>query len=221
MTAHRKTRIFLVDDHPLVREWLTQLIQQEPDLTVCGEADEAPQALQAIAAAKPDLAIVDLSLKRGSGIDLIKNLKSICPELIVLVLSMHDESLYAERVLHAGARGYVMKREATQNVIAAIRRVLQGRLSISEGVAERLAEKVIEGKPAAAHLSLERLSDRELAVFELLGQGYETRRIAADLQVSPKTVQAYCARIKDKLKLTNVRELLRAAIQWQESRQAR
>ena len=212
----RKRRVFLVDDHPLVREWLTNLINQQPDLTVCGEAESAPQALGAMGAAKPEVAIVDLSLKDSSGIELIKDLKQCHPDVAVLVLSMHDESHYAERALRAGARGYIMKRETTRKVIGAIRQVLEGKLCISEAVAAALAARFVEGKTPAPHSPIELLSDRELAVFELLGQGRGTREIAETLRLSMKTVQAYSARIKDKLHLASATELLREAIRWHE-----
>jgi DNA-binding NarL/FixJ family response regulator len=214
----QKTKIILVDDHPLVREWLTNLIHQQPDLIVCGEAETAPMALQAIAATKPDVAIVDISLKDSSGIELIKNIKASHPRVAVIVLSMHDERLYAERALRAGARGYIMKRETTKKVIAAIHRVLEGKLYVSEKLASLFAEKFVDGHATTAASPIEQLSDRELEVFQLLGEGYETRHIAESLHVSMKTIQVYCARIKEKLKLANATELLREAIRWNESR---
>jgi DNA-binding NarL/FixJ family response regulator len=215
--ANAKRSIFLVDDHPLVREWLSNLIHEQPDLAVCGEAESGPEALQAMLAAKPDVAIVDISLKDSSGIELIKNLKQTCPTVSVLVLSMHEESHYAERALRAGARGYVMKRETTRKVIAAIRQVLEGKLAISESIATALAAQFVEGKGPATQSLAELLSDRELEVFELLGQGRGTRQIAEVLRVSVKTVQAYCARIKEKLSLASATELLREAVRWYES----
>ncbi|SRR5258706_8995657 len=217
---HRK-RVFLVDDHPLVREWLTNLINQQPDLSVCGESENAPQALQAISASKPDIAIVDLSLKDSSGIELIKALKEAQPGVAVLVLSMHDETHYAERALRAGAKGYVMKRETTRKVIEAIRRILDGKLYISEKVAEVLAGRVAEGRRPEGLSPVEKLSDRELEVFEMLGQGQGTRQISETLRVSVKTVQAYCARIKEKMNLSSATELLREAIRWSEKKQPR
>jgi DNA-binding NarL/FixJ family response regulator len=212
-----KTRIFLVDDHPLVREWLTNLIHQQTDLIVCGEAEAAAPALQAINELRPDVAIVDISLTDSSGIELIKGIKATQPRVAVIVLSMHDERLYAERALRAGARGYVMKRETAGKIIAAIRQVLEGKLYVSEALASLLAEKFVDGG-AISCSPVEQLSDRELEVFQLLGQGHETRRIAESLHVSMKTVQAYCARIKEKLRLANATELLREAIRWHESR---
>jgi len=212
-----KTNIFLVDDHPLVREWLTNLIQQQSDLVVCGESADAPQALQAITATKPDVAIVDISLKTGSGIELIKNLKALQPDVSVIVLSMHDERLYAERALRAGARGYIMKSETAKKVITAIRQVLAGKIYMSESLAALFVEKFVDGRLPASGSLVDRLSDRELETFQLLGKGYETRQVAEMMKVSMKTVQAHCAHIKEKLKLTNAAELLREAVRWQEN----
>jgi len=213
----RKINIFLVDDHPLVREWLTNLLNQQPDFSVCGETGHAPEALQLIAAAKPDIAIVDLTLASGSGLDLIKNLKAGQPGVAVLVLSMHDEMLYAERALRAGASGYIMKSEATQQVIQAVRTVLNGQVYVSPKVASLLAQKLISGKKENVSLPVAELSDRELEVFQLLGRGYSTRQISEHLHVGFKTVQSYSARIKEKLNLANINELMREAIRWQEN----
>ena len=212
-----KARIFIVDDHPLVREWLTTLIQRQSDLAVCGEAEDTAAALEAIPKAKPDVAVVDLALKSGSGLELIKDLKQTYPAVAIVVLSMHDELLYAERVFRAGARGYVMKRDSTKKIVEAIRAVRDGRRYMSERVAAVMADKLADGQPGnAAPVTL--LSDRELEVFELLGQGHETSHIAASLHVSVKTVQAFYARIKEKFKLGTERELLREAVRWQEDR---
>ena len=215
--GHPKKSVFLVDDHPLVREWLTNLINQQPDLRVSGEAESGPQALAAIPALKPDVAIVDIALKDSSGIELIKDLKQCFPRVSVLVLSMHEESHYAERALRAGAKGYIMKRETTRMVITAIRQVLNGKLYVSESIAAAMAAQFVEGKTLANLSPVEQLSDRELEVFELLGQGRGTRQIAEMLRVSVKTVQAYCARIKEKLSLRSATELRREAIRWHES----
>jgi len=212
-----KARIFIVDDHPLVREWLTTLIQRQSDLSVCGEAEDTATALEAIPKAKPDVAVVDLALKSGSGLELIKDLKQAYPAVAIVVLSMHDELLYAERVFRAGARGYVMKRDSTKKIVEAIRAVRDGRRYMSERVAAVMADKLADGQPGnAAPVTL--LSDRELEVFELLGQGHETSHIAASLHVSVKTVQAFYARIKEKFKVGTERELLREAVRWQENR---
>ena len=214
MPNHKQ--VFLVDDHPLVREWLTNLINKRPDLQVCGEAGSAPEALQRIGAIQPDIAIVDITLASGSGIELIKDLQSQHPAVAVLVLTMHDETVYALRALRAGARGYIMKAEATTKIIQAIRTVLEGRLYVSDKVTALMAEKFAD-LPRKAGSPSELLSDRELEVFQLLGRGLSTRQIADQLLISFKTVQAFCARIKDKLQLDNVNELLREAIRWQES----
>ncbi len=217
----RKRTVFIVDDHPLVREWLTNLINQQPDLVVCGEAETAPEAFAAIGASQPDIAIVDISLKNSSGIELIKNLKESHPTVAVLVLSMHEESHYAGRALRAGARGYVMKRETTRKVIEAIRRILEGKLYVSEALAGLLAANFIDDKKGAGRSPIEQLSDRELEVFDMLGRGLGTRQIAGTLGISLKTVQAYCARIKEKLNLDSGTELLREAIRWNDSRHPR
>lgn len=218
-TAIQKKQVFLVDDHPLVREWLTNLINQQPDLEVCGEAATAPEATQGIANQKPAVAIVDISLKDSSGIELIKSLKLSNPDLAVLVLSMHDELVYARRALRAGAKGYIMKRETTKKVIEAIRRVLEGKLYVSEAVADTIFTQFAEGKTLPASSPVERLSDRELVVFDLLGQGLGTREIAERLRVSIKTVQAYCGRIKEKLNLGSATELLREAMRHNETKE--
>jgi DNA-binding NarL/FixJ family response regulator len=215
-----KIKIFLVDDHPLVREWLTNLIHQQPDLAVCGESADAPHALQEISATRPEVAIVDISLKHGSGIELIKNLKVMQPGVAVIVLSMHDERLYAERALRAGARGYIMKSETAKKVILAVRQVLAGKIYMSESLAAVFAEKFVDGRLPAGGSLVEQLSDRELETFQLLGKGYETRQVAEMMKVSMKTVQAHCAHIKEKLKLTNAAELLREAVRWQENNPA-
>ena len=217
----QKIKVLLVDDHPLVREGLVNLINQQADLQICGEAGNEPQALELIRTVQPHVAIVDISLENGSGIELIKSIKAMFPAVTVLVLSMHDESLYAERALRAGARGYVMKREAAKKVIQAIRSVLAGQLYVSDKIAALMAEKFVEGRTAATASPIEQLSNRELEVFQLLGLGHNTRQIADHLHVGFKTVQAYCARIKEKLKLANATELLREAIRWQESQQAK
>jgi DNA-binding NarL/FixJ family response regulator len=218
-TMSKKNKVLLVDDHPLVREWLANLINEQHDLRVCGEASNAPQAFQMIGVEKPDIVIVDLSLEGGSGIDLIKNIKPAHPDVAMIVLSMHDESLYAERALRAGARGYIMKREATKKILQAIRSVLDGKLYISDKISDAMAEKFVDGRPTAATSPVEQLSDRELEVFQLLGRGYSTRQIADHLHVGFKTVQTYSARIKEKLNLDNITQLLHEAIRWHESQQ--
>ena len=217
--SKQKSRIFLVDDHPLVREWLTNLINQQPDLEVCGEAENAAQALRGISATKPVLAIIDISLNAASGLELVKDLCIQHPSVAPLVLSMHEEELYAERAMRAGARGYVRKRETSKSILAAIRRVLEGGIYVSEKLSNAMALKFLKGQEAVGlpRSRVEQLSDRELEVFQLLGQGRSTSEIADELHLSLKTVQAYCVRAKEKLGLTTAAELLREAILWQES----
>jgi DNA-binding NarL/FixJ family response regulator len=210
---NRKLKVLLIDDHPLVREWLTSLVNQQPDMTVCGEAESMQGALKILKAAGPDIAVVDLSLKDASGLELVKTIKAKWPQVGIVVLSMHDEDVYAERCIRAGARGYVMKRESTKRIITAIHEVHAGRLCVSEQMAASFAEKFVGGR-AGAQSGLQELSDRELEVFDLLGRGLGTRQIAESLNVSIKTVQAYCARIKQKLHLATATELLREAVRW-------
>ncbi|OPY79344.1 MAG: Oxygen regulatory protein NreC [Syntrophorhabdus sp. PtaU1.Bin153] len=217
-TARQKHKIFIVDDHPIVRKGLSQLINQEADLVVCGEAANAESALENLKKLKPDLAIVDISLKGVDGIELIKQMKVRYSNLPVLVVSMHDESLFAERALRVGARGYIMKQEAIENMMEAIRKVLRGELYISERVSATIVKKFIDGKSESTSSPEELLSDRELEVFQLIGQGIGTREIAEQLHVSVKTVEAYRANIKEKLSLKNATELLKHAMHWVETR---
>jgi len=212
----RKHKVFIVDDHPLVREGLANLINQQNDAAVCGEAEDSTGAISAIQTINPDIVLVDISLKNESGLELVKTLRTQFPELAVIVLSMHDEALYAERALHAGARGYVMKRETTKSVLTAIRRVLEGDIYVSDRVVNSMAKRMSSRKTAAAE-PVERLSDRELEIFRLLGQGRTPSQIAEDLRLSLKTVQAYCARAKEKFGVTSLTELLRAAIRWEDA----
>jgi DNA-binding NarL/FixJ family response regulator len=206
--------VFLVDDHPLLREGLAGLINRAPEIKICGEAETASDALDGICRTKADAAIVDLSLKEGSGIELIKAIRSNAPNTAVLVLSMHDERRYAERCIRAGARGYVMKAELATRVVDALRDILAGRIHISEQMRAAFVERFVDGTPPLSLSPPDVLSDRELEVFELLGQGFETRRVAEMLGLNIKTIQAFCARIKDKLQLANASELLREAVLW-------
>jgi DNA-binding NarL/FixJ family response regulator len=220
MAANRQEKkqapssVFIVDDHPIVRQGLKLLINQEADLTVCGEAEDAKAALLSIRKLKPAIAIIDISLGRDSGIELIKNIKLQYPDLSVLVLSMHDESLYAERAFRAGAKGYIMKQEAPEKVIIAIRRVLQGDIYLSEAMGSKMLNKLIYSSRELLSSPVELLSDREMQVFKLLGSGLSTRQVADQLHVSIKTVEAYRANIKDKLKLKSSSELVQHAIHW-------
>jgi DNA-binding NarL/FixJ family response regulator len=217
VTPARKYRIFLVDDHPLVREGLANLINAQSDLIVCGEAEDSAGAITRIARTRPDVALVDISLKNESGLELVKNLESQFPLVALIVLSMHDEALYAERALRAGARGYVMKRETTKSVLASIRRVLEGGVYVSERVVNSMARRFSSSYKGPESSPVERLSDRELEIFRLLGQGRTTVQIAEDLHLSLKTVQAYCARAKEKFGVSSLGELLRAAIRWEDA----
>ena len=217
VTPARKYRIFLVDDHPLVREGLANLINAQNDFLVCGEAEDSAGAMTGIAKTRPDVALVDISLKNESGLELVKNLESQFPLVALIVLSMHDEALYAERALRAGARGYVMKRESTKSVLASIRRVLEGGVYVSERVVNSMARRFSSSSKGAESSPVERLSDRELEIFRLLGQGRTTAQIADDLHLSLKTVQAYCARAKEKFGVSSLGELLRAAIRWEDA----
>ena len=206
-------RIVIVDDHPMVRERLADVINRESDLRVCGEAEDRAGALDVITREKPGLAIVDLTLKRSNGLDLIKDLHVMHPNLLILVLSMQDESLYAERVVRAGAHGYITKYEATGKILDAIRQVLSGKMFLSPEVSDDILSRML-GKSKAALRSIDVLSDRELQVFELVGQGYGTRQIAEFLGLDGKTVETYRSRIKEKLEIKDASELLRRAIAW-------
>jgi len=213
-----KSRVFIVDDHPLVREGLTNLINAQDDVIVCGEAKDSAEAIDGIAKERPEVAVIDISLANESGLELIKNLVRQFPQVALIVLSMHDEALYAERALRAGARGYVMKHETSKSVLASIRHVLGGGLYVSERIANRIALRLTSSRRPVASSPVERLSDRELEIFRLLGQGRSPSEIAGDLNLSLKTVQAYCARAKEKFGITSLTELLRAAIQWDDAR---
>ena len=216
-TVSGKRSVFIVDDHPLVREGLTNLINGQNDLIVCGEAKDSAEAIAGIAKERPDVGIIDISLANESGLELIKHLVKQFPQVGIIVLSMHDEALYAERALRAGARGYVMKHETSKSVLASIRRVLAGGVYVSERIVNRMALRLTSSRRSIASSPVERLSDRELEIFQLLGQGRSPSEIAGDLKLSLKTVQAYCARAKEKLGVTSLTELLRAAIQWDDA----
>lgn len=208
--------ILVVDDHPLMRKGLAMTLQAEPDLNVCAQVADAEEALAALEKLDPDLAIVDISLPGMSGLELIKHMQALKPELRTLVVSRHDEALYAERAIRAGARGYVMKLEAGDMIVKAVRRVLAGGIYVSEEINERLLLGLAAGRQELAQSPLEVLSDRELEVFELTGRGLGTREIAERLHLSVKTVESYRARIKDKLNLKTAAELMQHAVQWVE-----
>jgi DNA-binding NarL/FixJ family response regulator len=211
-TAVGKRKLFLVDDHPIVRQGLAQLIDSEADLTVIGQGEDAYQSLRAIRDAKPDMVIVDVSLKDSDGIELVKELKSQLPELPVLVLSMHDETLYAERALRAGAGGYVMKQEAPQTLLSAIRTVLSGQVFVSNKMGATLLQRMVGNKKRSGGLPMDRLTDRELEVFRMIGAGNSVKEIADKLFLSVKTVEAHREHIKEKLNFKSSADLLRFAI---------
>src|SRR5277367_4028821 len=210
----KKARIFVVDDHPIVRQGLTLLIDRERDLMVCGEAEEAQTAMQKITVCHPDILIVDISLNGPDGLDLLKNIRLKYPTLPVLILSMHDESIYAERALRAGANGYIMKQEATEKVLVAIRRILQGGVYLSERLTSTMIHQYVHGAGAGKSSPLLSLTDRELEIFRLIGEGHTTRQIADELHLSVKTIESHQAHIKEKLALKNARELVQHAIEW-------
>ena len=209
-----KIRVFVVDDHPIVRQGLSQLINRASDMMVCGEAEDARTALETIGPANPDILILDVSLDGPDGIELLKTIRSRDNKLAVLMLSMHDESLYAERALRAGANGYIMKQEATERVLVAIRQILAGEVYVSDRMAQKLVHQFIGRSGGARRSTIEELTDRELEVFRLIGQGHGTRQIAEELHLSVKTVESYYAHIKEKLALKNARELVQRAVQW-------
>jgi DNA-binding NarL/FixJ family response regulator len=210
----KKSRVFVVDDHPIVRQGLALMINRESDVMVCGEAETAQAAVQAIPTIKPDILIVDISLNGPDGLDLLKDVRTRYPELPVLILSMHDESIYAERALRAGAQGYIMKQEATEKVLVALRRILNHEIYVSERIANRMLQRYIGSRDPSRPPSISDLTDRELEVFRLIGEGHSTRRIAEELHISVKTVESYQAHIKEKLSLRSARELVQHAIQW-------
>ncbi len=209
-----KKRILVVDDHPIVRQGLSLLINREADMVVCGEAEEAMGAMHVLASARPDVLILDISLNGPDGLDLLKSVRATHPALPVLILSMHDESIYAERALRAGANGYIMKQEATEKVLVAVRRILTGEIYVSDRIANRMLRHYITGSGNLRNSSIADLSDRELEVFRLIGEGHGTRQIAEELHLSVKTVESYQAHIKEKLSLRSARELMQHAIQW-------
>ena len=210
----RKRRILLVDDHPIVRQGLGLLIDREPDLSVCGEAEGAHSAFHAITTLRPDLVVLDISLSGPDGLDILKEIRSKSGGLPVLILSMHDETIYAERALRAGANGYIMKQEATEKVLVAIRRILQGDVYLSERLTNTLLHHFAHGTLSSKNSPIVGLTDRELEIFRLIGEGHSTRQIANELHLSVKTIESHQAHIKEKLSLRNARELVQHAIEW-------
>jgi DNA-binding NarL/FixJ family response regulator len=215
-----RQRVLIVDDHPMMRQGLAQLINHEPDLRACCEAETAAQALQIAAERKPDLVLLDISLPDRSGLELIKDLRALHAELPVLVVSMHDELVFAERVLRAGARGYIMKQEGGKRMMQAIRRVLSGQIYVSERMSVKILEIFSGQRPEGNRSPLDRLSDREFEVFQLIGQGKSTREIADWLHLSTKTVEVHRLHIKQKLQLRSTAELIRHAVCWIETQPA-
>jgi DNA-binding NarL/FixJ family response regulator len=209
-----KKAVLVVDDHPLMRQGLALLINQQQDMRVCGEAEEAHAAMIAISQLRPDIVILDISLNGPDGLELLKNLRVTDPDLPVLILSMHDEAIYAERALRARANGYIMKQEATEKVLIAVRRILNGEVYLSDRMSNKMLQQYIGGTPSMIQSRIASLSDRELEVFRLIGEGRATREIAEELHLSVKTVETYQAHIKEKLALRSGRELIQHAIQW-------
>jgi DNA-binding NarL/FixJ family response regulator len=219
-TSSKATRVMIVDDHPMTRDGLVHLINREPDLEVAWEAENAAQALEIAAAEQPDLALVDITLPDKGGIDLIKDLKALRPEMKVLVISMHDESLYAERALRAGARGYITKQEGGAKLMQAIRQVLGGQIYVSERTSARIVE-IFSGQSAGGTQSpVAQLSDREFEIFQLIGEGLSASEIGDRLHISAKTVEAHRVNIKTKLKVGTAAELISYAARWSASKQA-
>ena len=212
-----RVSILVVDDHPIVRQGMRHLLEQVPEFSVAAEAGDAREALEAIRAQRPDVVILDISLKGMDGLELTKAIRAQYETLPVLIMSMHDESLYAERVLRAGGNGYIMKHEVADNVIQAVRQVLRGQIYVSENIRQRILQGLGTSRPDLAASPVERLSDRELEVFQLIGRGLGTRRIAEELHLSVKTIETYRAHIKEKLGLETAAELVRRAVQWVET----
>ncbi len=214
MEGNNNTKILIVDDHPILRRGLSFLIDQENNFSVCAEADDAQKAMKAIKALTPDMIIVDISLPGLDGIELIKKIKHNYGNIPILVLSMHDEAVFAERALRAGARGYLMKQEAVDNIIIAMKHILAGEIFVSKKTANLMLEKFVERDTRKNSSPIEILSDREFTVFQLIGQGFVTRQIASELNLSVKTVESYRSHIKEKLKINNGNKLLKYAVQW-------
>jgi DNA-binding NarL/FixJ family response regulator len=207
-------KIYIVDDHPIFRKGLAQLVNEEPDMCVAGEAEEVKEAKNAILLLKPDIAVIDITLKNRSGLELIHELKTCMPELPVLVVSMHEESLYAERVIRAGAMGYIMKQEMTTSVISAIRQVVSGRIYASEAMTNKLLGRLTDKNKSGKNNITDQLTDRELEVFRLIAKGYGRKQMSDVLGVSTKTIGSYRENIKRKLSLGNSHELVKSAIEW-------
>ena len=214
MDFEDRKKIVLVDDHPVLRKGLARLIDSKEGFVVCGEASSAPDAMEVIREQKPHLAIVDIGLPGASGIDLTKSIRAEFPDVPVLILSMHDDPLYATRALRAGATGYIVKQDAIDNIATALQETLDGRRYLSPGIAEQLQTNDVGDQPRSSHDLIDQLTDRELEIFHLIGKGNDVREIAEALKVSPKTVETHRTNIKEKLKLKNARQVARVALQW-------
>lgn len=219
-TPRGKSRVLIVDDHPIVRQGLRRLIEQEEDLTVCGEAETTREAKSAIRELRPDVVIVDISLKQGDGIELVKDARAHYPTLPLLVLSMHDESIYAERMLSAGANGYIMKQAASDQFLVALRRVLEGGIYVSEVVGNSMIQKFASGGAYISANPIDRLSNRELQILHMIGRGLSTRQAAEALNLSVKTVESHRQRIKRKLNLSTGSQLVQYAVNWFSGRES-
>ena len=213
--AQKKSRILIIDDHVMVREGVAEIIKHEPDLDVCGTATTAHEGIEAVRKLKPDLILVDITLPGKNGIEFIKDVRAMNPDLRILVMSMHDESLYVDRVLRAGGRGYIRKQEGGEKLIAALRQVVRGEIAVSEKMTGKLLEKFSGRKTIDS--PLEGLSDRELEVFQLIGQGKTMKEIGHELHLSPKTVEVHRSHIREKLKVTSAAELIAYAARWSET----
>lgn len=209
-----KVRVLLVDDHPITRQGVKALVNQQLNLEVCGEADSAPQALQMVTELRPNLIILDISLPQTNGIELTKQIKALAPEVPILVVSMHDEALYAERAVRAGAMGYVMKEEAGEKVATALQHLLRGEMYLSAKMKQRMLHRFVNKRGEGAEFAIDTLSNREMEVFRLIGNGFSTRQIASQLGLSAKTIDSYREHLKVKLGLDNGADLIRHAIQW-------
>ena len=208
------TRIYIVDDHPLVRQGLSQIVASEADMEICGEAEDSPAAIRGVGEANPDAIIVDISLKGANGIELIKNLKAIHDDIPILVFSMHDETIYAQRALRAGAKAYVMKKESPSKVVDAIRKIIQGEIYVSPSVADQVLHQIVSGPGNVSTSPVDRLTDRELEVVQLIGRGLSSREVAESLHLSVKTIESHRAHVKEKLSLRNATELVQFSVQW-------
>lgn len=213
-SSHNRKRVFLVDDHPVLRKGLARLIDSKPGFIVCGEAGSAVEAMTAIRESTPHLVVADIGLPGASGIELTKTIRSEFPKIPVLILSMHEEGLYATRALRAGATGYIVKQDAVDNIATALQDTLDGKRYLSPGIAEQLQPDGEDAEPRSSHDLVSLLTDRELEIFELIGKGRDVREISKSLNVSPKTVETHRTNIKEKLKLKNSRQVARVALQW-------